>query len=158
MVVKVFKHIRKQPEQERCIDQSGSTSFMNINESSPATINLKIVHVLNLCADCSKVVVMWSTKAAFQCWKYDRIFLLKSEMGSDITVQCKACLPAVEMPSTLKCLMSNLRKHLQISQSTCNQSHQIKFLLSQHVIYVCARRTLALYFPQSQSARLRIYI
>ncbi len=57
---------------------------------------------------------MASDKNAFQCWKFKNNFILKSDKGANITVQCKICLPAVKMLSTSKASMSNLRKHLQV--------------------------------------------
>lgn len=50
---------------------------------------------------------------AFQCWKLNNIFLVKSQKGSYINIQREAWLPAVEMLSTSKCSMTSLRKHLQ---------------------------------------------
>lgn len=47
--------------------------------------------------------------------KIINIFLLKSEKGSNMSLQSKACLPAVKMLLTLKCSMSNVEEFSALS-------------------------------------------
>lgn len=67
--------------------------------------------------------------------KIINIFLLKSEKGSNMSLQSKACLPAVKMLLTLKCSMSNVEEFsalspdlkllleiISASNETCNKS------------------------------------
>ncbi len=45
---------------------------------------------------------MLSDMKTFPCWKFSRIFHIKSDRGSYMTVQCKACLPALKLKIALQ--------------------------------------------------------
>lgn len=66
---------------------------------------------------------------AFKHWKFKKHFIYITENGSNLTVQCKQCLPAIKKLSTSKQSMSNLRKHLEVSATHWFISDQKAFIL-----------------------------
>ncbi|KAI2647039.1 Phenylalanine--tRNA ligase beta subunit [Labeo rohita] len=66
---------------------------------------------------------MASDKNAFHCWKCNNNFILKSEKGTYITVQCKICLPAMKHSRTL--LMQDMSQCDVMEDATASSSTQV---------------------------------
>ncbi|XP_040568787.1 uncharacterized protein [Lepeophtheirus salmonis] len=60
-------------------------------------------------------------KCAFKGWKYKESFDPVDEKGNNIKVQCKLCLPTINILSTSKSSTSNLKKHLMRKHLYANE-------------------------------------
>lgn len=56
-------------------------------------------------------------KSAMHTWRYRHHFMYKADQGKNIIVQCNLCLPRVNLLSTSKTSTSNLKKHLDVSDT-----------------------------------------
>lgn len=90
------------------------SSASQIDQSTNGTMSNLSLHCLQQAnrANTGGRVVL---KDQLSVLKIISIFLLKSEKGSNMSLQSKACLPAVKMLLTLKCSMSNVEDFSALS-------------------------------------------